>query len=149
MQQAAVLLQEGEQSPPPSIVVAMKAITEALVLPSLLRHKDEDVKLLVASCISEIMRIFAPEAPYDDDVLKDIFQLIVNIFQGLNEVSSPSFPRRVNILFFFFFFLELFFIALLHQGGRRPWCKKYKVREPQSRTVRVYGDPDIVTLSDT
>ncbi|KAL3693850.1 hypothetical protein R1sor_007501 [Riccia sorocarpa] len=98
LKQAAVLLQEVEQSPPPSIVAAMKAITEALVLPSLLRHKDKDVKLLVASCISEIMRIVAPEAPYDDDVLKDIFQLIVNIFQGLNEVSSPSFPRRVNIL---------------------------------------------------
>ncbi|KAL2634564.1 hypothetical protein R1flu_006043 [Riccia fluitans] len=98
LKQAAVLLQEVEQSPPASTVAAMKAITEALVLPSLLRHKDKDVKLLVASCISEIMRIVAPEAPYEDDVLKDIFQLIVNIFQGLNEVSSPSFPRRVNIL---------------------------------------------------
>ncbi|BBN05523.1 sister chromatid cohesion protein PDS5 [Marchantia polymorpha subsp. ruderalis] len=98
LKQAAVLLQEVEQSPPASTVAAMKACTEALVLPSLLRHKDKDVKLLVASCISEIMRIVAPEAPYEDDVLKDIFNLIVTIFQGLNEVSSPSFPRRVNIL---------------------------------------------------
>ncbi|CAM6113881.1 unnamed protein product [Calypogeia fissa] len=98
LKQAAALLTEVEQSPSPQTVAAMKPCTDALVLPDLLRHKDKDVKLLVATCVSEIMRIVAPEAPYDDDTLKDIFQLIVTIFQGLNEVSSPSFTRRVNIL---------------------------------------------------
>jgi sister-chromatid-cohesion protein PDS5 len=31
-------------------------------------------------------------------ILQEIFQLIVTIFQGLDDVNSPSFARRVNIL---------------------------------------------------
>lgn len=48
----------------------MKGCSEALVTHVLLRHKDKDVRLLVAICISEIMRIVAPDAPYNDDTLK-------------------------------------------------------------------------------
>lgn len=31
-------------------------------------------------------------------IVQEIFQLIVTIFQGLDDVNSPSFARRVNIL---------------------------------------------------
>ena len=43
---------------------------KALVAEQLLRHSDPDVKVSVASCISEITRITAPDAPYDDDQMK-------------------------------------------------------------------------------
>ena len=36
----------------------------------LLEHSDMDVKVAVASCVSEITRITAPDAPYDDDLMK-------------------------------------------------------------------------------
>ncbi|CAK9857381.1 unnamed protein product [Sphagnum jensenii] len=95
---AATMLEEVEQSPPSSTIYAMKACSDALVDPALLRHKDKDVGLLVALCISEIMRIVAPDAPYSDDCLKEIFQLIVDIFRELDDVDSPFFSSRVNIL---------------------------------------------------
>ncbi|CAM6021145.1 unnamed protein product [Sphagnum balticum] len=95
---AATMLEEVQQSPPSSTIFAMKACSDALVDPALLRHKDKDVRLLVALCISEIMRIVAPDAPYSDDCLKEIFQLIVDIFRGLDDVDSPFFSSRVNIL---------------------------------------------------
>ncbi|CAM6002717.1 unnamed protein product [Sphagnum balticum] len=98
LRQAASLLAEVEQSPQPSTVTALKGCSESLVLVNLLRHKDKDVKLLVALCISEIMRILAPDAPYSDECLKEIFHLIVSVFRGLNDINSPSFARRVNIL---------------------------------------------------
>ncbi|KAK6124752.1 hypothetical protein DH2020_041504 [Rehmannia glutinosa] len=66
--------------------------------PELLKHQDEEVKLFVAACICEITRITAPDAPYDDDILKDIFQLIVSTFSGLSDTNDPSFGRRVVIL---------------------------------------------------
>lgn len=69
-QQAVGLLCVVDQSPPPATLEVMKACTEALVLEGLVKHKDKDVRLLVATSISEVMRIFAPDAPYDDDVLK-------------------------------------------------------------------------------
>jgi sister-chromatid-cohesion protein PDS5 len=95
---AATMLEEVQQSPPSSTILAMKACLDALVDPALLRHKDKDVRLLVALCISEIMRIVAPDAPYSDDCLKEIFQLIVDIFRALDDVDSPFFSSRVNIL---------------------------------------------------
>ncbi|KAK7246004.1 hypothetical protein RIF29_40861 [Crotalaria pallida] len=96
--QATACLAEMDQSPPDSIVESVKPFFEAIVNPELLKHEDRDVKLLVATSLCEITRITAPEAPYSDDVLKDIFQLIVSTFSGLSDSSDPSFGQRVFIL---------------------------------------------------
>ncbi|TXG69783.1 hypothetical protein EZV62_004718 [Acer yangbiense] len=96
--QATKCLSELDQSPPASVLEAMQPFLNAIVKPVLLKHQDKDVKLLVATCICEITRITAPEAPYSDDVLKDVFQLIVSTFSGLKDTNGPSFGRRVVIL---------------------------------------------------
>ena len=70
MQQAAACLPEMDQSPPASVLELMQPFLNSIVKPELLKHQDRDVKLLVATCICEITRITAPEAPYSDDVLK-------------------------------------------------------------------------------
>ncbi|KAG6385675.1 hypothetical protein SASPL_154511 [Salvia splendens] len=98
LKQGAIYLCELDQSPPKSMVESLQPLLNALVKPELLKHQDREVKLFVAACICEITRITAPEAPYDDDVLKDVFQLIVGTFSGLIDVNSPSFGRRVVIL---------------------------------------------------
>jgi hypothetical protein len=59
-----------EQSPTKSIQSALSPSLKALVDDKLFRHSDVDVKVAVASCISEITRITAPDAPYDDDQMK-------------------------------------------------------------------------------
>lgn len=59
-----------EQSPSKSMQNALSPSLKALVANQLLRHTDADVKVAVASCISEITRITAPDAPYDDDQMK-------------------------------------------------------------------------------
>lgn len=101
----------------------MQPCLNAMVKSDLLKHQDGDVKLLVATCLCEITRITAPEAPYSDDILRvkeivmiyyflhisytmlisvivlqDIFILIVGTFHGLSDTSGPSFGRRVVIL---------------------------------------------------
>ncbi|KAJ6756804.1 ANDROGEN INDUCED INHIBITOR OF PROLIFERATION AS3 / PDS5-RELATED [Salix purpurea] len=98
LKQAATCLSEMDQSPPASVSESMQPFLDAIVKPELLKHQDRDVKLLVATCICEITRITAPEAPYSDDVLKDIFHLIVGTFSGLSDTGGPSFGRRVIIL---------------------------------------------------
>lgn len=74
LQQAASCLSELDQSPPASTLESMQPFLNAIVKPELLKHQDRDVKLLVATCICEITRITAPEAPYSDDVLKVRYQ---------------------------------------------------------------------------
>lgn len=59
-----------EQSPTKSMQSALAPSLTALVAEQLFRHSDVDVKVAVASCISEITRITAPDAPYDDDQMK-------------------------------------------------------------------------------
>ncbi|CAN4114615.1 unnamed protein product [Withania somnifera] len=98
LKQGSAFLSELEQSPPKAMLEAMQPLQTAIVKPELLKHQDREVKLLVATCICEITRITAPEAPYSDDVLKDIFHLIVSTFGGLGDINSPSFGRRVVIL---------------------------------------------------
>lgn len=49
---------------------ALSTSLKALVADQLLRHSDVDVKVAVAACISEITRITAPDAPYDDEQMK-------------------------------------------------------------------------------
>ncbi|XP_039043451.1 sister chromatid cohesion protein PDS5 homolog B-B-like [Hibiscus syriacus] len=96
--QAATCLSKIDQSPPSSIVESMQPLLNAIFKPELLNHQDRGAKLRVATSICEITRIIAPEAPYSDDILKDIFSLIVGTFNGLSDTSSPSFGRRVVIL---------------------------------------------------
>ncbi|KAH6775849.1 binding protein [Perilla frutescens var. hirtella] len=98
LKQSALCLCELDQSPPKPMVESLQPLLNAIIRPELLKHQDREVKLFVASCICEITRITAPEAPYEDDVLKDVFQLIVSTFSGLNDVNAPSFGRRVVIL---------------------------------------------------
>ena len=70
MQEVEECLLKVEQSPPESTSNALRPATEALVKKELLGHADSNVRLGVASCISEITRITAPDAPYDDDAMK-------------------------------------------------------------------------------
>ncbi|GAB2215530.1 hypothetical protein Drorol1_Dr00019917 [Drosera rotundifolia] len=91
-------LSRVEQSPPESLQNALAPLMKALVADVLLRHVDEDVKVAVAACISEITRITAPEAPYDDERMKDIFKLIVSSFGKLHDKPSRSYGKRAAIL---------------------------------------------------
>ncbi|CAL5047349.1 unnamed protein product [Urochloa decumbens] len=77
-----------------AIQPSLKAVTRE----EFLKHENEDVRVFLATCFCEITRITAPDAPYDDDVLRDIFSLIVGTFRGLSDVNSQTFGRRVAIL---------------------------------------------------
>ncbi|KAI4320553.1 hypothetical protein MLD38_034022 [Melastoma candidum] len=77
---------------------ALVSLRTAVIEHSLAKHRDKDVKLLVGIVVSEMFRIMAPEQPFDDKYLKDIFKLIVSIFKDLEDTSSPLFSKRVKIL---------------------------------------------------
>jgi len=70
MQDVKESLLKLEHSPPESTSDTIRPATEALIKKELLGHPDPKVRLAVASCISEITRITAPDAPYDDNEMK-------------------------------------------------------------------------------
>ncbi|KAK8535207.1 hypothetical protein V6N13_081344 [Hibiscus sabdariffa] len=91
-------LSRVEQSPSQSMQNALSPSLKALIAEPLFRHPDDDVKVAVAACISEITRISAPDAPYHDDQMREVFQLIVSSFENLSDKSSRSYTKRTSIL---------------------------------------------------
>ena len=71
---------------------------KALINNKLLRRAEMDVKVSVVSCIIEITRITTPDAPYKDEQMKEIFQLIVAAFENMSHVSTRSYKRVTSIL---------------------------------------------------
>lgn len=79
-----------------------------LVQIPLIKHKDKEVKVLTACCLADIIRVFAPDAPYSDDQLKvfynflnshqDVFRLFVQQLNGLDDPGSPMFARYYALL---------------------------------------------------
>ncbi|CAI0420775.1 unnamed protein product [Linum tenue] len=92
------LLIKVEQAPSRRIRDALLPILKSLISSALLRHSNTDVRVSFASCFSEITRITAPGAPYSDEPMKELFQLIVEAFQHLTHPSGPYYKKAVSIL---------------------------------------------------
>ncbi|XP_055827265.1 sister chromatid cohesion protein PDS5 homolog D-like isoform X2 [Solanum dulcamara] len=91
------LLIKVDQAPTDSMKDALLPVMKAVVRSELLKHTDADVKVSVVSCLNEISRISAPQQPYDDELMKEIFQLTVRVFEELSH-SGRRYHKAVNIL---------------------------------------------------
>ncbi|KAH9314048.1 hypothetical protein KI387_022675, partial [Taxus chinensis] len=91
-------LSEVEQSPSAAVLMAIKTSAHSLIRTDIFQHNDNDVRIRLAACISEIMRVTAPDTPYSDSVLREIFQLMVAVFHELHDINNISFARIVAIL---------------------------------------------------
>ncbi|XP_059630755.1 sister chromatid cohesion protein PDS5 homolog B isoform X2 [Cornus florida] len=81
-----------------SLESTIKPLSDSLVKHRLLQHKDKDIRLLVAMCYCEIIRILAPNPDFSDAVFRDIFKLFLSMFAELSDTTSPYFSRRVKVL---------------------------------------------------
>ena len=70
LQKAVECLHGIEQSPGSSVMEAIQPSLKAVTREGLLKHEDDNVKVLLATCFCEITRITAPDAPYNDDILR-------------------------------------------------------------------------------
>jgi len=59
-----------EQEPSDFLQDALLPIMKGLIAEALFKHCNEDVRVMVASCLSEILRIASPVQPYNDDQMK-------------------------------------------------------------------------------
>ncbi|KAK0534137.1 Sister chromatid cohesion protein pds5 [Tilletia horrida] len=58
-------------------VRSIKPIAKELVGAAMLQHKDAGVRASVACCIADVLRLFAPDAPYTPSELKDVFRFFL------------------------------------------------------------------------
>lgn len=64
-----------------------------------LSHPSRDVQLLIACCIADVLRVYAPEAPYKDpDQVKTIFFFLITQLSGLKDPKDAAFKRYFYLL---------------------------------------------------
>ena len=63
-----------------------------------MEHPSERVKLIAVSCFCDILRITTPFPPYNDDIMKRIFRLIVGTFRDLDNYAGSTFGRKLKVL---------------------------------------------------
>lgn len=55
-------------------------LADQLAAPGLIKHKDRAVRVLIACCIANILRLFAPDAPYSIDQFEVQWSLSSSLF---------------------------------------------------------------------
>lgn len=95
---AEVLLANTEQEPSDFLLDALFPVMKGLRAEALLKHSNEDVRVTVASCHSEILRISSPAQPFNDDQMKASFQLIVEALSKLSQPSTPCYEKALSLL---------------------------------------------------
>lgn len=72
-------------------VRSLDPIRKPLVHPTILHHKDRGVKAYAACCLAEVLRLYAPDAPYTPSDVRDIFQFFTA--QLVDNLKAPP-PAR-------------------------------------------------------
>lgn len=92
------LLSKIDQWEGKKLMWVLKPTMLALIQPEFLEEPCEGIKLLVASCLSNIMRLTAPIPPFNDNVMRRIFRLIVETFRDLDNTVGHTFGKKLWIL---------------------------------------------------
>ncbi|KAA8897787.1 armadillo-type protein [Sphaerosporella brunnea] len=90
--QLASLGQEGVDRD--SLAIPAKELAHV----SLMQHRDEGVRALVACCLADMLRLHAPDAPYTANQLKDIFACFVKCLQGFEDPESKNHGHYLYLL---------------------------------------------------
>ena len=92
-----------------------RPVAQAIAQRGILRHKDPNIRLMAACSLADVMRLFAPDPPFDNDTIEEIFGLFIDQLSGLADTESSSYPK-------YFYLLESLamvqtFLLLVDGGG--------------------------------
>ncbi|EKM56477.1 uncharacterized protein PHACADRAFT_207705 [Phanerochaete carnosa HHB-10118-sp] len=78
---------------------SFSGVRKELVNTSILLHKDRGVKAYAACCLADLLRLYAPDAPYTRDELRDIFSFFFRqLSTGLKGPDSPYYNEYYHLL---------------------------------------------------
>jgi sister-chromatid-cohesion protein PDS5 len=80
-------------------VASLGTARKELINTSILLHKDRGVKAFAACCLADILRLYAPDAPYTQAELRDIFQFFFRqLSNGLKGPESSYYTEYFHLL---------------------------------------------------
>ncbi|PWA68316.1 phospholipase-like protein [Artemisia annua] len=92
------ILSRLPQSASISMIKPLHLIIKALFAEDLVRHSNMvvKIKISVACCICEIMRIMAPDTPFNDNQMKVFFELVVTAFEKVSSSSGECHTKMIK-----------------------------------------------------
>lgn len=80
-------------------VNSLAPVRKDLINTSILLHKDRGVKAYTACCLADLLRLYAPDAPYTQNELRDIFQFFFRqLSTGLKGADSAYYNEYFHLL---------------------------------------------------
>ncbi|PCH44760.1 hypothetical protein WOLCODRAFT_78395 [Wolfiporia cocos MD-104 SS10] len=80
-------------------VSSLAGVRKELISTSILMHKDRGVKAYAACCLADLLRLYAPDAPYTHNELRDIFQFFFRqLVNGLKGTDAPYYNEYFHLL---------------------------------------------------
>ncbi|KAK7046668.1 sister chromatid cohesion protein pds5 [Favolaschia claudopus] len=80
-------------------VTSLNTVQKDLISSSILLHKDRGVKAYAACCLADILGLTAPNAPYTQGELRDIFQFFFRqLTNGLKGSDCPYYAEYFHLL---------------------------------------------------
>ncbi|KAF5390105.1 hypothetical protein D9757_003848 [Collybiopsis confluens] len=80
-------------------VNSLSNVRKELIGTSILLHKDRGVKAYAACCIADILRLYAPDAPYTQNELRDIFQFFFKqLTNNLKKSDDAYYSQYFHLL---------------------------------------------------
>ncbi len=78
---------------------SLSTVRKELIHPTILLHKDKGVKAYAACCLADLLRLYAPDAPYTQSELRDIFSFFMKqLTQGLKGADSSYYNEFFHLL---------------------------------------------------
>jgi sister-chromatid-cohesion protein PDS5 len=80
-------------------VDTLGSVRQELIHQSILLHKDKGVKAYAACCIADVLRLYAPDAPYTSRELTDVFHFFLRqLVQNLKTSDTPYYNQYFLLL---------------------------------------------------
>lgn len=92
------LEQEEDENAAAELRARLAPIASGLLAGRWMLHRERTVRLLVACCLSQILRLYAPDPPYDGEGLGKVFSLLVQQLRGLSEPSGTYYSHYFSLL---------------------------------------------------
>ncbi|KAI8141304.1 hypothetical protein BJV82DRAFT_518780, partial [Fennellomyces sp. T-0311] len=67
---------------------SLDATAKELVNSKILKHSSNSVKACAAACLADMLRLYAPEAPFSDKELKSIFEFFLSQLRQLKKLPQ-------------------------------------------------------------
>lgn len=75
-----------------------KGLKDALVSDFIMKNQSEEIRLLCACCLADVLRLTAPVPPFQPKELEAIFKLILEQFKIVANSTSGSYKRAFYLL---------------------------------------------------